>query len=287
MKAFILRFLSSIVLIILFCWILFSHGKTAVIMFSILSSTFTFILSLEFYNFFSKKIESLSTLSKVSAIFSFLTPLFIILGLSFNIKFHNILLFFLFLFFIFFSVIIIFISKKYESFMALIFLFFPILIFIIPLTFIIPLYFNFRNSGVNYPAFLILVTKSGDIGAYVVGMLTAKYMPGGNHKMISSVSPKKSWEGFMGGLLASIVTSYFCKSFVSDLFSLYGIVILSILLYFFAVLGDLMESSIKRIAEVKDSGSIIPGIGGLLDLTDSLILNTPLFYLITTQIKEL
>ncbi|MFA6568761.1 MAG: phosphatidate cytidylyltransferase [Victivallales bacterium] len=128
--------------------------------------------------------------------------------------------------------------------------------------------------------FLIAVTKSGDIGAYLVGMSSSKLMPGGNHKIIPSISPKKSWEGTVGGLVFSIAVAIMLSGMIpfSYHFTLTDAVFAGIILFAGGFAGDLAESALKRTAGVKDSGKIIPGIGGVLDLLDSLIINAPLFF---------
>ena len=135
--------------------------------------------------------------------------------------------------------------------------------------------------GVNVFLFFVIGTKIGDIGAYVFGTLSNKLMKGGNHKMIPSISPGKSWEGAAGGMLASIVfaTSLFGWAF-PNLSSNYGIslpILLGIILFIFGAAGDLAESCIKRVCGVKDSGKTLPGIGGVFDLVDSLLLNSIIF----------
>ena len=132
--------------------------------------------------------------------------------------------------------------------------------------------------------FMILVTKIADTGAFAAGSWTAK-RPEGNHKLIPLVSPKKSWEGLIGGTVASVVTALICYFFwpasVSvngmKLFGLQEVIIIGILASVIGLLGDLAESALKRAAGAKDSGNL-PGIGGILDTLDSLIFVAPLFY---------
>lgn len=129
--------------------------------------------------------------------------------------------------------------------------------------------------------FFILVTKSGDIGAYIVGSLSGKILPGGNHKLIPQVSPGKSFEGVIGGLLFSIGISYLINHFFGIFEGEYAIsfvILFGAVLYCSGMYGDLVESSIKRTCKVKDSGKTIPGIGGIYDLLDSLFLAAPFMY---------
>ncbi len=132
--------------------------------------------------------------------------------------------------------------------------------------------------------YLILVTKAGDIGAYVVGSLCNAITKGRNHKLIPSVSPGKSWEGCAGGLLLSIVVSCVVFPFCgfrfgeSDLAgSWVAPILFGAVLYVFGAIGDLSESSIKRSCGCKDSGRWLPGIGGVFDLVDSLMINAAIF----------
>jgi phosphatidate cytidylyltransferase len=136
------------------------------------------------------------------------------------------------------------------------------------------------NEGGKILLFLVLVTKVGDTGAYIIGTLTNKIMKG-NHKILPSISPKKSWEGTVGGLVCSVIMSvaiWNILPFESDSFNLLKALFAGIILFIGGFAGDLMESSVKRACGVKDSGNIIPGMGGVLDIVDSLIINAPVFY---------
>lgn len=125
---------------------------------------------------------------------------------------------------------------------------------------------------------LFILLWVNDSGAYIIGSLTAK-LPKGNHKMFPRVSPAKSWEGLIGGVLFSLLAGYvfYLIGWTADLglanslwFAAFGSV--------FGTLGDLMESLLKRTLGVKDSGKFMPGHGGVLDRFDSLMLATPVVY---------
>jgi phosphatidate cytidylyltransferase len=138
---------------------------------------------------------------------------------------------------------------------------------------------NFYGQGVEgqyYLLYFILVTKLSDCGAYAVGSMI------GRHKMIPRISPGKTWEGFGGAIAvstgASVVFWLVGGKHLLGM-TLTHAIILGILLSVAAVIGDLIESLFKREAGLKDSGKLFPGIGGILDLLDSLLFNAPLMYL--------
>ncbi|MBL7069738.1 MAG: phosphatidate cytidylyltransferase [Candidatus Omnitrophica bacterium] len=130
---------------------------------------------------------------------------------------------------------------------------------------------KFLPQGSLLCAFLILVTKGGDIGAYIVGSAI------GRHALIPRISPKKSIEGFVGGIMFSFVLALLFKPFL-DFVSFYHVIISGLLLGVLAQMGDLSESLMKRDCGVKDTGAIFPGLGGALDVLDSLLFTTPVFY---------
>jgi len=120
--------------------------------------------------------------------------------------------------------------------------------------------------------FLFLVTWANDTAAYYVGTLL------GRHPMAPVISPRKTWEGAVGGLLGSVAAAFACRAWFLDSLSLNETVWLGLMIGLAAPLGDLCESALKRSASVKDSGRFIPGHGGMLDRVDSLIFTTPVFY---------
>ena len=118
-----------------------------------------------------------------------------------------------------------------------------------------------------------------DTGAYCIGMLL------GRHRLFERVSPKKSWEGVVGGVAASVAGAYVTYYWFDEFFQVPELatwVGLSVVVAVFATFGDLVESLIKRTVGVKDSGNILPGHGGILDRIDSLLLVSPavLIYLL-------
>jgi phosphatidate cytidylyltransferase len=131
-------------------------------------------------------------------------------------------------------------------------------------------------EGRYYLLYFVVITKFSDTGAYAVGSLI------GRHKMIPRISPGKTWEGFGGAIAVSTAASLlFVKIFGRHMAGMtyFHAVILGVILSVAAVVGDLIESLFKREAGLKDSGKFFPGIGGILDLLDSLLFNAPLMYL--------
>ena len=132
------------------------------------------------------------------------------------------------------------------------------------------------GHGKFYVLYFMLVTKFSDTGAYAVGSVI------GRHKMIPRISPGKTWEGFGGAIVvstgASLLFAHLAGARLAGM-TWWHATILGVLLSTAAVVGDLIESIFKREAGVKDSGSFFPGIGGILDLLDSLLFNAPLMYL--------
>jgi len=111
-----------------------------------------------------------------------------------------------------------------------------------------------------------------DTGAFCVGMLL------GRHRLFERVSPKKSWEGVIGGVAVCIAGAYITHSYFDEFFQVPELNIwvgMSVVVAVFATFGDLVESLIKRTVGVKDSGNILPGHGGILDRIDSLLLVAP------------
>lgn len=137
-------------------------------------------------------------------------------------------------------------------------------------------YGGWPMHGVEFAVVCIFITKISDVGALLVGSSW------GRHKLIPRLSPGKTWEGAAGGLFASVFLLQFMV-FTSPWMALAGLgraklVLLSILLAAAGLAGDLIESAFKRNSHRKDAGAGVPGFGGVLDLTDSLMAASPVFY---------
>ena len=135
------------------------------------------------------------------------------------------------------------------------------------------------NEGIFLIFFLFFVTWANDTAAFYFGTLW------GRHRLAPVMSPKKTWEGAIGGFLASIAVAFACRAWFLPSLSTADAFWLGLLLGVAAPLGDLCESILKRSAGVRDSGSLIPGHGGILDRIDSLIFTTPAFYYYILTIK--
>ncbi|PIE84081.1 MAG: hypothetical protein CSA07_03780 [Bacteroidia bacterium] len=128
------------------------------------------------------------------------------------------------------------------------------------------------NTG--YLAMVLVGVWSNDVGAYLVGSAV------GRHPMFPSVSPKKSWEGFAGGVVATVLVSVLLGPWLARRYELHSWALFGVLVSLAAVVGDLFESRLKRTVGVKDSGSFLPGHGGVLDRVDAMLLALPVAYIL-------
>jgi len=120
--------------------------------------------------------------------------------------------------------------------------------------------------------FMVLLIFANDTGGYIVGSLIGK------HKIAPSISPKKTWEGFLGCYLFTLTMLYLLLYAAESQYSLQFLFLFSFAVTVAATAGDLFESFLKRKAGIKDSGSILPGHGGLLDRFDSFLTVIFLFF---------
>jgi len=133
------------------------------------------------------------------------------------------------------------------------------------------------ETGRAMVLYLVLVVKSTDMGAYFVGRFI------GRHKLFPRISPAKTWEGFFGGIGAALLTSVGLFAALGGRLGtvrmgLTDAVVLGLLLAMVGTVGDMFESLLKRASGAKDSGTVIPGMGGILDVLDSLLFGAPVLY---------
>ncbi|WP_209319703.1 phosphatidate cytidylyltransferase [Ancylomarina longa] len=126
---------------------------------------------------------------------------------------------------------------------------------------------------------IFLMVWANDSGAYLVGVNFGK------HRLFERISPKKSWEGSIGGAIVSLIVAYICSIFCFDL-SLWEWLFMGAIVVVFGSLGDLIESLLKRSIQIKDSGNILPGHGGILDRFDAILLVSPVVFVFLQIIHE-
>jgi phosphatidate cytidylyltransferase len=172
---------------------------------------------------------------------------------------------------------------KNKPFDSLAHTFFPVLYIAVPFS-LIP-FSAFSHTGLNSllppesitfsPGIIIgffLLIWANDTGAYLAGVSF------GRHRLMQSISPKKTWEGFVGGLIIAAIVAWLLSGWLGVVDTA-GWISVSVIISVAGTYGDLIESMLKRSAGVKDSGSILPGHGGFLDRFDSTIISFPLVYL--------
>jgi len=155
------------------------------------------------------------------------------------------------------------------------------------LNYLTRLAFAWRDAGfVNHSVgptgrmmvlYLVAVVKVSDVGAFFTGRSLGK------RKLFPRLSPKKTWEGLAGGVVSSVVVSLLFFWLADGKLGkvqmgLHDAIILGLILPVVGVLGDLFESLLKRASNIKDSGTLIPGMGGVLDVLDSLLFGAPVLY---------
>ncbi|NOQ78725.1 MAG: phosphatidate cytidylyltransferase [Gammaproteobacteria bacterium] len=130
---------------------------------------------------------------------------------------------------------------------------------------------NLLAGGVGLVIYLLFLTQFNDVSQYTWGKLL------GRHKIIPKVSPNKTWEGFLGGLLTITMTAGLLAPYLTPLTQLQGFAA-GFIISAGGFFGDVVISSVKRDLKIKDCGNLIPGHGGILDRMDSLIYTAPLFF---------
>jgi len=148
----------------------------------------------------------------------------------------------------------------------------------LPLLFAFLLFLRGRDGGAVWLFFMLAVVFAGDTCALYAGTFF------GRHKLIPAVSPGKTVEGSVGGLLANVAVGALAKLFVLTALSWPEVVAFSLAVGTAGQIGDLFESVIKRTSRIKDSGGILPGHGGILDRIDALLFAAPVGYVFVAYI---
>jgi phosphatidate cytidylyltransferase len=140
---------------------------------------------------------------------------------------------------------------------------------------------SFPETGIYDPSLLIIllvIIWTCDSGAYLFGVRF------GRHRLFERISPKKSWEGFFGGLAVALLASWIL-SFIFMQYDFLFLALIATISVIAGTMGDLVESMFKRQIGIKDSGRFLPGHGGLLDRFDSILLSTPFIYFIVQFLR--
>ncbi len=149
---------------------------------------------------------------------------------------------------------------------------FPVVAVALPLGYLIGLRMLPGETGADLLLLLLVCVTFGDTAAYYVGSVL------GRHRLAPRLSPKKSWEGAIGGIAGSLLGALLAHAWFFQRLPLGHAVALGVLLGSTGIVGDLAESMVKRACDAKDSSRLLPGHGGILDRTDSLIVSAPVLY---------
>jgi len=136
------------------------------------------------------------------------------------------------------------------------------------------------DNGIWWVYLVIACTALSDVFAYAVGSTVGK------HALASSISPGKTWEGSAGGLAASIIFALILGTWFQLPLNLWQMVVAGLIIGVFSLLGDLVESLLKRNMHTKDAGQLLPGHGGILDRIDSHLLIAPVAYYLILLINN-
>lgn len=161
--------------------------------------------------------------------------------------------------------------KAEKPFINIAYTFFGVIFTIIPFLFFFNLGFLDGVYNFHYPLGFLILLWASDTGAYLIGMSFGKT------KLFERHSPKKTWEGFIGGMALSIIAAIVISQYYQAIHP-WQWILSAVIIAIFGTYGDLSESMLKRSYQIKDSGNLLPGHGGLLDRFDGLLLAAPLVY---------
>ncbi|WP_321318745.1 phosphatidate cytidylyltransferase [Labilibaculum sp.] len=171
--------------------------------------------------------------------------------------------------------------KKENPFANIAFTLLGLLYVALPFSLLNYMVFPFNDQQFHYEIILgvFVMIWANDTGAYLVGVNFGK------HRLFERISPKKSWEGSIGGAIISLGVAYLYSNFSDDLTTIEWLST-GIIVVLFGSIGDLVESLFKRSINIKDSGNILPGHGGILDRFDAILLVSPMVFVFLQAIKE-
>ncbi|WP_321280296.1 phosphatidate cytidylyltransferase [Marinifilum fragile] len=171
--------------------------------------------------------------------------------------------------------------KKENPFGNIAYTFMGLLYVALPFSLLNFMVFPFGNNEFHWEILMgiFVLIWANDTGAYLVGVNFGK------HRLFERISPKKSWEGSIGGAVITLIIAYLISLYSKELTSVQWIITGAIVVVF-GSMGDLVESLLKRSINIKDSGSLIPGHGGLLDRFDALLLVSPMIFVFLQIINE-
>ena len=171
--------------------------------------------------------------------------------------------------------------KKDNPFGNIAYTFMGLLYVALPFSLLNFLAFPFGDNEFHWEILMgvFILIWANDTGAYLVGVNFGK------HRLFERISPKKSWEGSIGGAVISLLIAWLISLYSRDLNTVQWLITGTIVVLF-GSLGDLVESMLKRSINIKDSGTIIPGHGGLLDRFDAILLVSPMVFVFLQIIKE-
>ncbi|MGI4020117.1 MAG: phosphatidate cytidylyltransferase [Janthinobacterium lividum] len=162
--------------------------------------------------------------------------------------------------------------KSEKPFHQIAYTFLGLIYTLLPFVFFMAMAFLYGNFNFHFPLGFILLLWTNDTFAY----LTGKQL--GKNKLFERHSPKKTWEGLIGGIVATVLVAFVISRYFQGISSIHWIVV-ALIISIFGTMSDLVESMLKRSINIKDSGSILPGHGGLLDRFDGLLLAAPLVFI--------
>lgn len=189
--------------------------------------------------------------------------------------------------FLLFSIIIVMIPiielyrKKENPFTNIAFTLLGLIYVALPFSLLNYMAFPFDDQQFHYKIILgvFVMIWANDTGAYLVGVNFGK------HRLFERISPKKSWEGSIGGAITTLIVAWLCSIYLVELTLIQWFVI-GVIVVLFGSIGDLVESLFKRSINIKDSGNILPGHGGILDRFDAILLVSPMVFIFLQAIKD-